>query len=951
MKIRPVVNRILTFLIFSLVMALPAVAASDGDLDTTFDTDGKVITPFGSYMSIGQSVAIQSDGKIVVAGISMLDASTGDFAVARYETDGSLDPTFGSGGKVTTSFGDIGRDQAWGVAIYKSGPNIGKIVVAGDTTASGLNVFALARYNTNGSLDTSFGGGTGMVTTSFALAGDINVTSQALSVAIQSDDRIVLAGNTVKGFNLSSGPQDSPANNGFNFALARYDADGNLDASFGGTGKVITDIGGFSFGGGDGAYSVVIQSDGKIVAAGYGNPLASGNSDFALVRYNTDGTLDTTFGVGGTGKVTTNFETNADYGFSAAIQSDGKIVVAGESTSDFALARYNTDGTLDTTAFGGGTGKVTTNFGGTDRGQSVAIQSDGGIVAAGYTDAGGTLDFALARYNANGSLDTSFDTDGKVTTDFGGGPDAGHSVAIQSDGKIVVAGSGGATDTDFAVARYGGTVPPSNSPSCGLTGVTSNNGATITYFFAGSLAEPFGSLAAGTPFTGSFSYVVPQTSLQNGQPAYRGDYRYQSFSLTFGSTTVTDSGTGVINLYDHGTYDLVGPFGPTTYPTDLFHLYTFNVTGSLGGLTLAPGAGIQLVLQDVTGTAWSSTALPGAGLTMADLSAGNATFIQLQSTQTGFPGTTTMARGPLLSCVSLNQLPVANAGPDQVVNEGATVQLDASASSDPENNPLTFDWTVASFTGPPITLSSSTVANPTFSALDDGVYTLLVVVTDGNGGVASDDVQVTVKNVAPAVNAGVDQSLPFGSVVNISASFNDPGAGDTWTYSINWGDGSPVVTGSATVGSPITGSHSYVVPGNQTITVCVTDDNADQGCDSLSVTFVGGIAKITGGALRFGNNGRGGFNVQSGDGVAVKGELEYHNGSVNLHAGTMTAIAVSPDLKQGRFAGVLDDGRTFVVYVEDNGEPGKNDIFRMWVNGVLLNGAGNLTGGNVQIHR
>ncbi|MEK7677159.1 MAG: hypothetical protein AAB676_15130 [Verrucomicrobiota bacterium] len=113
------------------------------------------------------------------------------------------------------------------------------------------------------------------------------------------------------------------------------------------------------------------------------------------------------------------------------------------------------------------------------------------------------------------------------------------------------------------------TLPDSPPPeACGLTGLISSDGTTITYYFAGALADPFGSLAAGTPFTGSFRYTVPQPNLQHGQPAYRGDYLYQSISLTFGSETVTDNGTGVINLYDHGTFDGVDPFGnPGTYPT------------------------------------------------------------------------------------------------------------------------------------------------------------------------------------------------------------------------------------------------------------------------------------------------------------------------------------------------------------------------------------------------
>jgi len=192
------------------------------------------------------------------------------------------------------------------------------------------------------------------------------------------------------------------------------------------------------FGGSDYGFSVALQPDGKIVVAGYAG------GDFALARYNSDGALDTSFGSGG--KVTTDF--GGSYhpdGFSVALQPDGKIVVAGYAGGDFALARYNSDGALDT-SFGSG-GKVTTDFGGSDAGYSVALQPDGKIVVAGYAG----LDFALARYNSDGALDTSFGTGGKVTTDFSGGRDVGYSVALQPDGKIVVAGYAG---VDFALARY-----------------------------------------------------------------------------------------------------------------------------------------------------------------------------------------------------------------------------------------------------------------------------------------------------------------------------------------------------------------------------------------------------------------------------------------------------------------------------------------------------------------
>jgi len=225
---------------------------------------------------------------------------------------------------------------------------------------------------------------------------------------------------------------------------------GSLDTSFSTDGKVTTAFGTSN----DVATSVAIQSDGKIVAAGYSYNGA--NYDFALVRYNMDGSLDSTFGTGG--KVTTAFGTGDDGAKSVAIQSDGKIVAAGYSDNganyDFALVRYNTDGSLDST-FGTG-GKVTTAVGtGTDNAKSVAIQSDGKIVAAGYSYNGANFDFALVRYNTDGSLDSTFGTGGKVTTAFGTSNDEAYSVAIQSDGKIVAAGSSNnGANYDFALVRY-----------------------------------------------------------------------------------------------------------------------------------------------------------------------------------------------------------------------------------------------------------------------------------------------------------------------------------------------------------------------------------------------------------------------------------------------------------------------------------------------------------------
>jgi uncharacterized delta-60 repeat protein len=264
----------------------------------------------------------------------------------------------------------------------------------------------------------------------------------------------------VAGSSVAAGSSDS------DFALARYNvADGSLDESFGVGGKVITDLGS----GSDGAWGVAIQ-DGKIVVAGSSVAAGSSDSDFALARYSIDGSLDTTFS--SDGKETTDFG-GGDLSQDIAIQADGKIVAVGSSLpsvptsdfGDFALARYNTNGSLDTSF--SGDGEQTTSLDVEDYGWAVAIQADGRIVVAGRSAPDFTVagpDFGLARYETNGSLDTSFSGDGKQTTDFGGteAADWASGVAIQPDGNIVVAGttSLGGVLNDIALARYyGGSAP------------------------------------------------------------------------------------------------------------------------------------------------------------------------------------------------------------------------------------------------------------------------------------------------------------------------------------------------------------------------------------------------------------------------------------------------------------------------------------------------------------
>jgi uncharacterized delta-60 repeat protein len=428
-----------------IIVLAPALifGQTPGTLDPTFGSGGKVTTDFGGTGAAARTVAVQTDGKIIVAGLAVINGAV-DFALSRYTSDGTLDTSFGTGGTVTTAFDFPGNfDRVFTVVRQPDG----KFVAVGSTVMNPFANFALVRFNPDGTLDASFGTG-GIVTT------DFGVSAEATSAVVQADGKIVAAGYA----NL---------NGGQSFALARYNSNGTLDTTFGTGGKVGTafDSGGFSYAQ---AFSVAVQPDGRIVAAGYAeigaclfNGLELPCFDLALARYDSNGSLDASFGTGG--RVTTDFASPNDQAKSVAVQLDGKIVVAGAASPfinrgfDFALARYNSNGTLDTTF--GTSGKVTTDFAGSNDVPSepygVALQGDGKIVVIGQTLVGDVYDFALARYNTNGTLDTSFGTSGKLTTDYAGGYDVPFSVAVQPDGNILLAG--GATinsRSEFALARY-----------------------------------------------------------------------------------------------------------------------------------------------------------------------------------------------------------------------------------------------------------------------------------------------------------------------------------------------------------------------------------------------------------------------------------------------------------------------------------------------------------------
>jgi uncharacterized delta-60 repeat protein len=407
---------------------VPTATPIPTNIDTSFGNGGKTLTPIsaGNREDRGNAVAVQSDGKMVVAGGSADASSNFDFSLARYNADGSLDMTFDLDGKVMTPIG-AGADTANAVAIQADG----KILAAG-FSHNGTNLdFAVVRYNTDGSLDLSFDGD-GKVVTPIGTSNDA-----AYSVSVQADGKIVVAGRTING-------------SFYDFGVVRYNTDGSLDSSFGTGGKVTTPFGT----GNDEARSVKIQSNGKIIVAGFADN--GSNVDFAAVRYNANGSLDTSFDLDG--KVTTAIGSGNDTASSAAIQADDKIVLGGSSSNGlhnyFALVRYNVDGSLDTSF--DFDGKVTTPVGFNATQAAIAIQSSGKILSAGFSNNQTTNDITVVRNNADGSLDNSWGMGGIVTTDIASQDDNVTAIAIQTDGKVVVAGStfNNATNFDFFLVRF-----------------------------------------------------------------------------------------------------------------------------------------------------------------------------------------------------------------------------------------------------------------------------------------------------------------------------------------------------------------------------------------------------------------------------------------------------------------------------------------------------------------
>ncbi len=408
-----------------------SLAAQPGTIDTSFSNNGIASLDLNNSNDLPGDVIIQPDGKIIVAGTSIIDIANISFTVARFKEDGSLDTTFANNGVAQTPFS--GDHTYVSAAALQSD---GKIVVAGTSGPEGDSQITVVRYTTDGDLDSTFGSN-GVVTTAVFPT----THNWGGDLAIQPDGKILVAGTV--------------SNTGYDFVLLRYNLNGSADNSFGSNGIKVFDVAGGDW---DFGYALALQQNGKIIVAGRSGTNAS-NYDFALARFNDDGTPDTGFGTNGA--VVTHLTDGYDKISRLALQPDGKILAVGtRNDSELALTRYLSTGSLDE-GFGS-TGIAFTTLG--KIGSDIFIQDNGKILVSGVKGGESSDDLiaVVIRFTTSGNFDSSFGNDGLYKNNFGvvyG--NAGQGLALQQNGRIITTGfvdngTGAARPYDIFIIRLFG---------------------------------------------------------------------------------------------------------------------------------------------------------------------------------------------------------------------------------------------------------------------------------------------------------------------------------------------------------------------------------------------------------------------------------------------------------------------------------------------------------------
>jgi uncharacterized delta-60 repeat protein len=487
---------------------------ADGTTDMSYGFGGFSVPVAALYAHAAQ----QPDGKIVIVG-SNYNLNSENFVIARFNVNGRLDKSFGKDGI------QFSRDP--GIAADIIIQSDGKIIIAGnyDDFRNQIYNVVIARYNTNGSPDNSFGAG-GQIQTDYQYNDWVN------TIAVQADGKIVIGGSSIMRFN-SNGIQDNTFNGGErmfinveaimiqpdgkivsansfggnNFSITRLNTDGLPDNTFDGDGYQTIDFGIT----GAAVKTIALQAADKIMVAGYAKDGI--NTNLVTGRLNANGSLDVTYSVDG--KMVSSFGSATDFISAVFIQNDGKFFAIGSTINaavrDVAVARYNSNGEPDN-SFDGDGKLIDHLILGYSQFTCTAVQKDGKALAAGYTWNGRDFDFALVRYNLDGTLDNSFSFDGKLRTDFGATDDKVNAMVIQCNGKILLAGAAG---NNFALARYNCDGSPDNS--------FDNDGKLMNHFGADDIARSIAVQKNGKIIAGG-NYILARYNA-NGSPdlSFDGD--------------------------------------------------------------------------------------------------------------------------------------------------------------------------------------------------------------------------------------------------------------------------------------------------------------------------------------------------------------------------------------------------------------------------------------------
>jgi uncharacterized repeat protein (TIGR01451 family)/uncharacterized delta-60 repeat protein len=838
----------LAAVLFVGAILAPAVRAQNaGSLDTTFNSPNGFVAVdvSGSGQdNFGAATAIDSKGRIVVVG-GVAEQSNGFWSLVRYNKDGTPDSTFGNDGKVVTTIAGLAK----AVAIDSSD----NILVAGLTTNTTTNIsdFTVAKFLTaDGSLDVLNYGKAGLAVLDIA-----TVNLNAKAIGIDSAGGTIVAGDATSASNFAL----------FGAALARFDKTGTLDMSFGNqsspSGYILLTFGTTP--------AVAIASalvigpvSGRIVVAGFST--SADSEDFALARFMSNGTLDTSFGASGTvpGTVLTDFSNagSSDFASAVALTEDTSgvmtIVAAGESDAagakEFALARYNDDGSLDTTFGTDNSGKVITSFAGVvtgalagseqDSATAVAIDSQRRIVTSGLISYDNSLgfqfvDLGLARYDTTGNLDTSFGSGGLVDQSFVTPLNNFNNVALalDGDGNLLTASNLSILDDgEFLIARFLGQALTADlqltkqvSPS------TANPGDTVAYTISVTNAGPNPAqgvritdiLPAGVTF---FSCTAPMGSTCN-HSANNVVVTFTSLPVSTTPATITISATVNSGTAGQTISNTASLASATTNTGNASASASFQVpsadlaiTDQVSPSVVAPGG---LVTYTLTVTNNGPSDATG-GVAVSDTLPSQVTFMSCSATASGVCGGSGNSQSVTF--------------PSLKNSASATITFTATLNNGVANGTSVSDTANVASTGgiPDPNTANNTSAAATFVVLNQADLAVSLSVAKGSG--RQQTYTVSVKNNGPfaAAQLVLSDSIPtgttFASIAPGAWNCSTPAPGGKGTVSCTLSGLAPNVTTSFKFVVNATVSGSASITDTATVSAATFDPNGANNSATLT---------------------------------------------------------------------------------------------------------------------